>query len=182
MTWHALVVFAPLVVMLALAAAIDIRSRRIPNALTGLLALTGLMQSFTAGHTVLPLQSFLGLLTGAGLLLALFAIGAVGGGDLKLLAGAGAWLGPRLVFQVFLVEAVLGMVIVLVSCAIRGRLRLLMNNSMLLATNIAHVNQLGTEHVQETGASCRSVDRPLAYAVPIFIATIIILSFGRGGL
>ncbi len=57
-----------------------------------------------------------------------------------------------------------------------------MNNSMLLATNIAHVNQLGAEHVQATGASCRSVDRPLAYAVPIFIATVIILSFGRGGL
>ena len=64
MTWHALVLFAPLVVMLALAAAIDIRSRRIPNALTGLLALTGLMQSFTAGHTVSPWQSVLGLLTG----------------------------------------------------------------------------------------------------------------------
>jgi prepilin peptidase CpaA len=182
MTWHALVVFAPLVVMLAVAAAIDIRSRRIPNALTGMLALLGLMQSFTAGHTVTPWQSILGLLAGAGLLSALFAIGAVGGGDLKLLAAAGAWLGPRLVFQVFLVEAIVGMIIVLFTCAIHGRLRLLMNNSLLLATNIAHVNQLGAEHVQETGASCRSIDRPLPYAVPILIATLIVLGFGRGGI
>jgi len=182
MTWHALILFAPLVVMLAVAAAIDIRSRRIPNALTGLIALVGLMQSCTAMHTVTPWQSILGLLTGAGLLLALFALGAVGGGDLKLLAAAGAWLGPRLVFQVFLLEAILGMLLVLITCAIHGRLRLLMNNSLLLATNIAHVNKLGTDHVQATGESCRSVDRPLAYAVPIFIATIIVLSFGRGGL
>jgi prepilin peptidase CpaA len=182
MTWHALVLFAPLVVMLAVAAAIDLRSRRIPNALTGMIALLGLMQSFTAGHTVAPWQSVLGLLTGAALLLALFAIGAVGGGDVKLLAAAGAWLGPKLVFQVFLVEAILGMLIVLFTCAIHGRLGLLMNNSMLLATNIAHVNQLGPEHVQETGAACRSVDRPLPYAVPIFLATLIILSFGRGGI
>jgi prepilin peptidase CpaA len=182
MTWHALVVFAPLVMMLAVAAVIDIRSRRIPNALTGLLALSGLMQSFTTGHTVAPWQSILGLLTGVGLLLALFAIGAVGGGDLKLLAAAGAWLGPWLVFQVFVVEAILGMLIVLVTCAIHGRLRLLMNNSMLLATNIAHVNQLGTEHVRETGESSRSIDRPLPYAVPIFLATLVILSFGRGGI
>ena len=182
MTWHAFVLFAPLVLMLAIAAAIDIRSRRIPNALTGLIALIGLMQSFTAGHTVTPWQSMLGLLTGGVLLLALFAIGAVGGGDLKLLAAAGAWLGPRLIFQVFLLEAILGMLLVLVSCAIHGRLRLLMNNSMLLATNIAHVNQLGTDHVQATGATCRSIERPLAYAVPVFIATIIILCFGRGGL
>jgi len=182
MTWHALVVFAPLVLMLALAAAVDMRQRRIPNALTGMLALTGLMQSFLPGHTASPLQSFLGLLVGGGLLLALFALRAVGGGDVKLLAGAGAWLGVKLVFQVFLLEAVLGMLLVLASCARHGRLRLLMNNSMLLATNIAHVNQLGTDHVAATGASARSVDRPLPYAVPIFMATIIILSFGRGGL
>ena len=103
-------------------------------------------------------------------------------GERLKLAGAGAWLGVKLVFQVFLLEAVIGMVMVLASCARHGRLRLLMHNSMLLATNIAHVNQLGAEHVQAAGASCRSVDRPLAYAVPIFIATVIILSFGRGGL
>lgn len=182
MTWHALVVFAPLVVMLVLAAAIDLRSRRIPNALTGMLALLGFMQSFTAAHTVTPGQSILGLLTGAALLSGLFAIGAIGGGDLKLLAAAGAWLGPRLTFQVFLVEAIVGMIIVLFTCAIHGRLRLLMNNSLLLATNIAHVNQLGAEHVQETGTKLRSIDRPLPYAVPILIATLIILSFGRGGI
>src|SRR5437763_4755355 len=182
MTWHALVVFAPLVVMLVLAAAIDLRSRRIPNALTGMLALVGFVQSFTAAHTVTPWQSILGLLTGAGLLLMLFAIGAVGGGDLKLLAAAGAWLGPKLVFQVFWLEAILGMLLVLITCAIHGRLRLLMNNSMLLATNIAHVNQLGAEHVQETGQSLRSIDRPLPYAVPILIATIIVLCFGRCGI
>jgi prepilin peptidase CpaA len=182
MTWHALVVFAPLVVMLAVAAAIDIRSRRIPNALTGMLALIGFLQSFTSGHTVTPWQSILGLLSGAALLSALFALRAVGGGDLKLLAAAGAWLGPKLVFQVFLLEAILGMLIVLISCAIHGRLRLLVNNSVLLASNIAHVNQLGTDHVQATGESCRSVDRPLPYAVPIFLATVIILSFGRGGI
>ena len=144
--------------------------------------ITQQVQSFTAGHTVTPWQSVLGLLTGAGLLLALVVLRAVGEGDLKLLASAGAWLGPRLVFQVFLLEAILGMLIVLVTCAIQGRLRLLMNNSMLLATNISHVNRLGVDHVQATGESCRSVDRPLAYAVPVFIATIIILSFGRGGL
>jgi len=182
MTWHALILFAPLVVMLAVAAAIDIRSRRIPNALTGMIALLGFAQSFTTGHTVSPWQSLLGLLTGAALLWALFALGAIGGGDLKLLAAAGAWLGPRLVFQVFLVEAMLGMFIVLITCAIHGRLKLLMNNSMLLATNIAHVNQLGTDHVQATGESCKSIDRPLPYAVPIFFAALIILSFGRGGL
>jgi prepilin peptidase CpaA len=182
MTWHALILFAPLVVMLAVAAAIDIRSRRIPNALTGLIALIGLMQSFTAGHTVTPWQSMLGLLTGAALVLPLFALRAVGGGDLKLMAAAGIWLGPILIFQVFVLRTIIALLVVLASSARHGRLRLLMNNSLLLATNVAHVNQLGTDHVQATGESCRSIDRPLAYALPVFIATIIILGFGRGGL
>jgi prepilin peptidase CpaA len=181
MTWHALLLFAPLLVMLVVAAAIDIRSRRIPNALVATMMLSGLMQSFTAGHTVAPLQSLLGLLVGGALLLPLFTLRAVGGGDVKLLAGAGAWLGVSLVFQVFLLETVIGMLLVLASCARHGRLRLLFGNSMLLATNIAHVNQLGTEHTAATGESCRSVDRPLPYAVPVLVATIIILSFIRGG-
>ncbi len=180
MTWYALVLFAPLVVMLVIAATIDIRSRRIPNALTATLALTGLLQSFTAGPTVSPLQSLLGLLVGGALLLILFAIRAVGGGDVKLLAGAGAWLGPSLVLQVFLLETIIGMLLVLASCARHGRLRLLWGNSMLLAANIAHVNELGTEHTAATAEAHRSVDRPLPYAVPVLIATLIILSCGRG--
>ena len=180
MTWHVLVLFAPMVVMLALAAAIDIRSRRIPNALVATMALGGLLQSFTAGHTVPPLQSLLGLLVGGALLLPLFALRAIGGGDVKLLAASGAWLGVKLVFQVFLLETIIGAIIVLFTCARHGRLRLLWGNSMLLAANIAHVNQLGAEHAAATAEAHRSIDRPLPYAVPVLVATVIILSFGRG--
>ena len=182
MTWHALVVFAPLVLMLVLAAAIDLRSRRIPNALTGMLALLGLMQSFTAAHTVTPWQSILGLLTGAALVLPLFALRAVGGGDLKLMAAAGAWLGPMLVFQVFVLRTILAMLVVLATSAAQGRLRALWNNTVLLTAHIAHVNQLGVDHTAATAQAHSTIDRPLPYAVPMFVATIIILSFGKGGI
>jgi Flp pilus assembly protein protease CpaA len=47
MNWHTLTLFAPLLTLLLLAAAIDLHRRRIPNWLTAMLALTGLMQAFT---------------------------------------------------------------------------------------------------------------------------------------
>jgi len=181
MTWHAVVTFAPLIAMLMWAAYEDLRRRRIPNWLTLTIALTGLMQSFTAYPTVRPWQSVCGLAAGLGLTIALFALGALGGGDVKLLAAAGAWTGAALVLYVFLATAVIGMVIVLSQSICQRRVRVLLRNSLLLVVNLLHVKQLGVEHTRATGQSCRSIDRPLPYAVPVLIATAAVLLFGRGG-
>lgn len=179
MVMRTLALFAPLIVMLLLAAIIDLRQRRIPNWLTAVLALTGLMQAWTAFATVTPLHAVLGLLVGGALTTALFVIGALGGGDVKLLAGTGAWLGPTGVFLVFIAEAVLGLAMVLIQAAHEGKLRLLFRNSAVVAINLVHIRQLGTEHVAETGASCRSISKPLPYAVPV-LAAVLLLIFGRG--
>ena len=165
---------APLFAMLSWAAVGDIRDRRIRNWLTLSIALTGLAQSFAPAHTVSPLASVTGLAAGFALTFVLFALGALGGGDVKLLAGIGAWLGPGPVLAVFAIEAIAGMVIVLVQAAWQGRLRVLFRNSALVAVNLAHLNELGVEHVTATGRSSRSVDRPLPYAVPVFIAVLIV--------
>ena len=114
-------------------------------------------------------------LAGLGLLIVPFALGALGGGNLKLLAAVGAWVGPLAVFQVFLVEAVLGLVIVLVQAGVTGKLSALFRNSALVAVNLLHVRELGLEHAEQTGRSCRSIARPLPYAVPILAATAIVL-------
>lgn len=167
--------YLPLVLLLCWAAVEDSRTRRIRNWLTVSLMLGGLAQSFTPGGTVSPGQSALGLLAGIGLPFVLFAIGALGGGDVKLLAGIGAWLGPAGVLQVFLAEAVIGMVIVLAQAAAAGRLRVLVRNTVLVAVNLMHLNELGVDHVRRTGQSCRSVDRPLPYAVPTLAATLFVL-------
>src|SRR4051812_43040520 len=93
--------YVPLLALLTWAAVGDIRTRRIPNTLTFAMALSGILQSFFAIHTVAPTHSLLGFLTGFGLSFMLFLLGAVGGGDVKLLAGVGAWLGPQRVLAVF---------------------------------------------------------------------------------
>jgi prepilin peptidase CpaA len=180
MTCHALLLFAPLLVMLGIAAAIDLRQRRIPNWLTLCILLTGLMQSLTAYGTVGPLGSMAGVLCGFGLGAALLTLGALGGGDLKLLAASAAWLGPFLILQALLGAALVGMLLVLVQCACHRRLKVLVHNSVLVAVNLAHVRELGLNHTSATGAACRSVERPLPYAVPLLIAILLILASGRG--
>src|SRR4051812_16974063 len=174
MLWH-LAPYLPLLVLLVWAAISDIRVRLIRNWLTGSLVVTGLIQSIGPSPIVSPGLAVLGMLAGFGLLILPFAIGAVGGGDVKLLAGIGAWVGPTLVFQIFLVEAVVGLVIVVAQAAAAGRLRMLARNSAVLAVNIAHAGELGVEHVRQSGQEYRSIDRPLAYAVPTLIATLIVL-------
>lgn len=81
------------------------------------------MQSCFAGGTISPWQSLLGILTAFALLILPFALGAVGGGDLKLMAGIAAWVGPVPVIAIFLAEKVIGLGIVLVQASAAGRLR-----------------------------------------------------------
>jgi prepilin peptidase CpaA len=163
---------APLITMLLWAAIVDFRTRRIRNWLTFSMILSGLIQSFFAGNQISPGQSALGFVVGAALPLPLFLLGAIGGGDVKLLAGIGAWLGAAMVFKVFCGEAIIGMMIVLAQATMQGRLKLLARNSAMLAVNLAHVNEVGLEHTTLTGQSCRSVDRPLPFAVPVLLALV----------
>ncbi|MFN2432474.1 MAG: prepilin peptidase [Gemmatimonadota bacterium] len=97
----------------ALAAAVvgavtDLHSRRIPNLLT-LVTLTGglLLHAATGGPTGLGL-SLLGVLAVGVPATVLFALRAMGGGDVKLLAGCGALLGPAAGLQLLLATAVAG--------------------------------------------------------------------------
>jgi prepilin peptidase CpaA len=170
----------PLLLMLAWAAVEDLRTRRIRNWLTFSLLCTGIAHGLTgAGGGAGSIGSSLaGAGVGFFLPLLLFAIGAMGGGDVKLLAGVGAWIGPMPVFQVFCAAAIVGMVIVLGQAAAQGRLRILSRNSAVLAVNLVHLGDVGVEHAAATGRSCRSVEKPLPYAVPVLLAVSSLLAAG----
>ena len=172
-----LLALAPLLGMLAWAAVIDLRARRIPNWLTFSLALGGLGVSLIPSAGVVGFGGAVaGLAAGFGLTVVLFALGALGGGDVKLLAAVGAWLGPANVLWVFLAAAVVGMVIVLAQSAAQGRLRVLFRNSAVLAMGFANAEHTGVAPVAEAGRSApRSVEKPLPYAVPVLAGTLLLL-------
>ena len=181
MNTYTLLMCAPVLGLLVVAAVVDWRTRRIPNWLTFTLMLSGIAQSFMPQAVLSPGSAILGLLVGFVLTFALFALGALGGGDVKLLAGIGAWLGPQAALAVFCVEAIVGMMMALSQAAYQGKTRLLLKNSALVAVNLVHVNDVGLEHAKQTGQACRSIDRPLPYAVPVLVAVTILFAAGTAG-
>ena len=169
--------FAPVIGLLVWAAIIDIRERRIPNWLTGLLLLSGIGQSFLPTHTVSAGDAALGLFAAAIVPFVLFVLGAMGGGDVKLMAGLGTWMGPVPAMLVLITEKVIGLIIVLTQAATEGRLRALFKNSVLLTANVLHVKDIGIENVARNGQRYQSVTRPLPFAVPTLFACLVVIGF-----
>lgn len=100
--------------MLAAATAVDLRAHRIPNliSLGGLLAALLLAATGYGAVTIVP--ALTGMAIGFFLLLPLYAKGAMGAGDVKLMAAVGAFLGgPALalgaVAGTFIAGGVLGL-------------------------------------------------------------------------
>jgi len=114
--------FAILAVGLTTAVLIDVRSRRIPNWLTALMAGAGLVMALGGVSGLTVTQAALGLVGGLVLMLPGHALGATGAGDVKLLAAVGTIVGPRVVFSAFLATAVVGGLFAVIVAVRRGRL------------------------------------------------------------
>ncbi len=178
MSEFSLLSIVPLLCMLIWAAMVDLRTRKIRNWLTFSMILSGLCRPLIVGGPLSTGEAALGMLAGMALPLMLFVLGALGGGDVKLLAGVGAWLGPFPAVEVFCLAAIFGMLIVLAQAIVQGRLRILSRNSAVLALNMVHIRDVGVEHATATGKSSHSVDKPLPYAVPVLMAVAAILIYG----
>lgn len=87
----------------AVAAVTDVWKRKVFNALTFPLMLTALIyHGTTAGFTGFA-NSSAGLLFGLAILLVPWLMGGIGAGDVKLMAGVGAWLQLPEIMYVFIV-------------------------------------------------------------------------------
>jgi prepilin signal peptidase PulO-like enzyme (type II secretory pathway) len=101
--------------ILLLSAEIDGRSGFLPDMLTVPLLILGFGASVFGGGLVCPFVSAVGALVGYGLpvlaslLIAWYKKDAFGGGDIKLLAALGAWLGAEGVLYVVVTASILGM-------------------------------------------------------------------------
>ncbi len=149
-----------LVVVVTVAAACDVRSRRIPNWWVLLGTLLALLLRGTDGMTAL-FDGLLGLGMAFAVTLPFFALGALGGGDAKLLMTVGAFMGPGKLVGALLVIAVLGGIIALLEGLRRGvALKLLVGATDLLRLWTVR----GRPHAP------RSLASPDAIAVPYGLA------------
>jgi prepilin peptidase CpaA len=154
-------------VVAASAAAIDLRTRRIPNLLT-----FGAAACAIAFHTVASGLSgggyaLAGWLVGTVIFFPVFALRGMGAGDVKLVAALGAWLGPLGALYVAAGSAIAGGLIALVVMLHARYLGTAYKNVLLLLTHwrVAGIRPLATM----TLAGSRGPR--LAYAVPILIGT-----------
>lgn len=134
----ALILLAFAVLMIA-AVVCDLHSRRIPNSLVlvgmalGLLFQTvvptggGLFTGATGGGLG-PTQALLGASTGLALFLPMYALRALGAGDVKLLGMVGMWLGAGPVAWAALWTLLAGGVLALAVALVSGLLRQVLSN------------------------------------------------------
>ena len=93
-----------MIVLLAafVAAITDIWKFKVYNALTVPLLVSGLLYHGFQGELT---DSLVGILFGFAALITLYLVGGMGAGDVKLMAGVGAWLGMPLTFYVFIASS-----------------------------------------------------------------------------
>lgn len=96
------------VAVAGLAAACDVRTRKIPNWLTFSAILLGLLVNIAGGGLSGLMAAVLGTGAGIGLLLIPFAMGGMGAGDVKILAAVGALNGASFAFRAFMYGALAG--------------------------------------------------------------------------
>jgi prepilin peptidase CpaA len=165
------VIEAPSIAVLALgvaATAVDVSTRRVPNALTFGAAAAGMAFALATGGMAGLGWSVAGWVVGIALFLPLFALRAMGGGDVKLLAAMGAWLGPALVCWVAVYGAIAGGVVALPLLVWRKRLRATLVNMWGL---VAHWRTSGLEpHPVVTLDNPEAVRLP--YALPIALGAL----------
>jgi prepilin peptidase CpaA len=164
--WHVKFVCATLIV----AAWIDGKELRVPNWITFPMVLAGLAYSAAIGGWVGLGHGLLGMCVGLATLLPLYAVGGMGAGDVKLMAGVGAWLGAEVTWNAFLVSAVVGGVMAVAMVAYRKAWLKHYGNALLILSEVATVKD--PRELSKIAATRKPHMLLLPYGIPICIGSI----------
>jgi prepilin peptidase CpaA len=153
------------------ACVIDLRARRIPNWLTfgsAALALTvHLAQDGWAGAQ----HAGIGWVAGTVLFLPLFLLRGMGGGDVKLLAAFGAWLGAREVLWLAAYASVAGGLLAIAVALQHGYLGAMFRNLL----DLFRFWWLAGPRPMPSLTLEQGTGPRLAYAVPMFVGALVTL-------
>ena len=163
---HVLVVSA----ILIWAAWIDGRELRVPNWQTLPMILAGLIfNTYYSGWAGLQFGLW-GAAVGLACLLPLYAVGGMGAGDVKLMAGIGAWLGGSVTWNAFLVSTVVGGVMAVCMVAYRGTWWKHYGNFMMILHEFRTIKN--PAELSRIAAERKPNMFLLPYGIPICIGTL----------
>lgn len=164
--WH--VKFVCLVLIVA--AYIDGKQLRVPNWITFPMFLAGLaFNVWLSGWTGLG-EGLLGGLVGLLCLLPLYAVGGMGAGDVKLMAGVGAWLGASVTFYAFCVSAIVGAVMAVGMVLYRRRFVQHYANFVIILTEWMQTKN--PRELSRLAAERKPTMMLLPYGIPICVGSI----------
>ncbi len=153
----------------------DLRERRIPNPLTVAGVLVGIATNLVYFGLPGLWASLAGFAILAGVLVFPFALGGIGGGDVKMMAALGALLGPVPALGALITGTILGGAIMLVHLARLGRLR-----EKLMSTRVALTTALATSSLAPLRVSAHGADTvALPYSVPLGLGAIAVVAISR---
>lgn len=160
-------------ITLVVAAVIDGLKLKVPNWITFPMIVSGWIYSATlspyAGWEGLT-YSLIGTVVGLALLLPAYAIGGMGAGDVKLLAGVGAWVWGTTTLYAFAVSAVIGGIIAVLMVLAGKNWSKHQSQFWMIANEILTVKD--PEKLATIAAERKPTMMLLPYGIPIAIGTI----------
>jgi prepilin peptidase CpaA len=154
--------------VVSVAVAFDVRTRRIPNALNFGAAAAAVCFAFFQAGAYGTTSALAGWFLGAVFFFPFFAIGGMGAGDVKLLAALAAWLGPLDAIYLAFFSSLAGGAAALVFSATRGYLRQAVSNMRLM---LMHWRVVGLRPVPGLTLGDGRAPR-LTYAIPIAVGAL----------
>lgn len=171
---------ATLLLLLLGAVITDLRARLIPNVLVLAGAMTGLLLAGLHPQGIGFLSALGGLALGLAIFLPIYLLRAMGAGDVKLMAMAGAFLGPAAIAEAALWVLLTGGALALVFALRRGIARRMASNLREMLFSAAASVQIRTLPDFSTGPQT-AARLPYAVAIALGVAAFLLarhLGFG----
>lgn len=171
--WHVWFVTITLIV----AAVIDGIKLKVPNWITYPMIISGWVYSMAAASAAGDTwyqglgASLIGTLVGLALLLPAYAIGGMGAGDVKLLAGVGAWMHGSCTAYAFACTTITGAVLSVLMVVHQKAWDKHRDQFWMIVNEIVTIRN--PEQLSEIAAKRKSSMRLLPYGIPIAIGTIV---------
>ena len=174
---HSLLIDGTLAIIVLFAALCDLASRRIPNWLTvsGVVVGFGIHISLAGAHGI--------WVSAAGMALALlvyfplFALNALGAGDVKLMAAIGAITGPLPWFVIFVATCLVGGLLALIVVMSKRRLLVTLWNTVEIAQSLLRGKSPAARRPVLDFRSPGAITLP--HGVSIAIAALLTIALGR---